>query len=326
LISTTSPHETQSIDLEASFDDDTDSVSFNPINFIHSKHYPYIEIKSSCRGFILLYCSSRDGLDSTFYLWNPSSGLYKEIPLSPLTLSFMLDAYAFTEYFCGFGYDQLTDDYLMVSMSSGTNSSFLEFFSIRDNTWKKIDIGTYIDYTNLIENDPKVGLFFNGAIHWLVAYNFDLHKNVIVSIDLKERKLLDMHLPDLFDSGIVLSSDLWVFREFLSVWTSNYGNGTIEISVMKEYKVHSSWTKIHVFPIDDIFTNYFSPLYCTKSGDIVGTNSYSTLVKYNAHEGQFLEHHYYNDLYRYKVVMYTESLLSLPGDNVQAKENGTNNK
>jgi hypothetical protein len=94
---------------------------------------------------------------------------------------------------------------------------------------------------------------------------------------------------------------------------------------MKEYKVHSSWTKIHVFPIDDIFTNYFSPLYCTKSGDIVGTNSYSTLVKYNAHEGQFLEHHYYNDLYRYKVVMYTESLLSLP-DNEQAQEEDSNKK
>ncbi|MCI21165.1 F-box/kelch-repeat protein, partial [Trifolium medium] len=111
---------------------------------------------------------------------------------------------------------------------------------------------------------------------------------------------------------------LWVFREFLSLWAMDYDNDTIEIWVMKEYKVHSSWTKTHVLPTDAIPNKYFSPLSSTKSSDIVGTDGLTGFVKYND-QGQLLGHHSYcDDPYGSHVAMYTESLLSLPGDNVQA--------
>jgi hypothetical protein len=43
----------------------------------------------------------------------------------------------------GFGYDESRDDYLIVSISCGqTSSSHLEFFSLKDNTWKEIE-GTH---------------------------------------------------------------------------------------------------------------------------------------------------------------------------------------
>jgi hypothetical protein len=180
--STVSPHETVSIDLEASLDDDTASVSLNP-NFMPSQSYFRIEIKGSCRGFILFLYD-----DSCFYLWNPSTGLHKQIPLSPLTLSFILDDED-TDYFYGFGYDQSTDDYLIVLLSSHTNSSYLEFFSLRANTWKQIDEGTHFHYLNAIEDDPKLGLFFNGAIHWFV-YHLRLQKDVILAIDLNGKETL----------------------------------------------------------------------------------------------------------------------------------------
>jgi F-box interacting protein len=250
-------------------------------------------------------------------------------------LGFNLDTSA--DYFYGFGYDQSTDDYLVVSMSSGTNSSYLEFFSLRANAWKEIDEGTRIRYANATEDYRKEGSFFNGAIHWF-AYRHQLEKNVIVAFDLMERKLIGMHLPDQFDLEIDYYSGLWVFREFLSLWALSHDNVTVEIWVMKEYRVHSSWTKTYVLPTDDIFTNYFSPLCCTKSGDIVGTYGRYRLVKYND-EGHLLGHvhsyfnhpyrfrvvmytesrwHKQEDPYKFRVVMYTESLLSLPGDNVQA--------
>ena len=49
--------------------------------------------------------------------------------------------------------------------------------------------------------------------------------------------------------------------------------------MMEEYGVHSSWTKTLVLSIDSI--PYRSPSCCTKSGDIVGTNSCTGFVKYN---------------------------------------------
>jgi hypothetical protein len=132
-----------------------------------------------------------------------------------------------------------------------------------------------------------------------------------------ERKLLDMPLPDEVDYELDCVS-LWVFQEFLSVWSRNYDNDTVEIWVIKEYKLHSSWTKTHVLSTDAIPTKNFSPLSSTKSGDIVGTDDCTGLVKYND-ERELLGHcSYCNNPHGFQVAVYTECLLSPPGDNVQA--------
>ncbi|MCI02871.1 F-box protein [Trifolium medium] len=135
---------------------------------------------------------------------------------------------------------------------------------------------------------------------------------VILAFDLMERKLLEIPLPDGF--GYYLSEiGLWEFGEFLSLWAMR--DGIVIIWVMKEYKVHSSWTKILVFPIGGI--PYFSPIYSTKNDDIIGTIRGTELVKYNS-KGQLLGHRSYcNDTRGSQVVMYTESLLSLPRDSKQ---------
>ncbi|CAJ2654074.1 unnamed protein product [Trifolium pratense] len=227
------------------------------------------------RGFIFLHCSSNN------YLWNPSTGFHKQIPLSPIDSNFGC-AYCF-RYLYGFGYDQSRDDYLVVSLSYDTAlsadiSTHLEIFSLRDNTWREIE-DTRFPYRGAY-NYPKVGLLFNGDIHWL-TYHCDLLVNVIVAFDLMERKLLKIPLPD------------------------------VEIWVMKEYKVHSSWTMNVVIPI--VAIPYFSPIYSTKNGDIIGTIGGTGLAKYNG-IGQLLGHcSFCDDPLGSQVVMYTESLLSLPG-------------
>jgi hypothetical protein len=132
-----------------------------------------------------------------------------------------------------------------------------------------------------------------------------------------DRKLFDMQFPDDFDHEPTYCG-LWVFGEFLSLWAMEYENDTVEIWVMKEYKVNSSWAKILVLFIDDVPTQYFSPLSSTKIGDIIGIDGVTGLVKYND-KGQLLEHRSYcNDLYRSEVALYSESLLSLPYGNEQA--------
>ena len=301
LLISTSTLQSQSVNLEPSLA----SVSLN-LDFLLSESYSDLQIKASFKGFILLHCSSN------IFLWNPSTGIHKKIPLPPFGSSQNVKS------FYGFGYDQSTNDYLLVSMSYfpfvqfGNISPHIELFSVRANTWKEID-STHFPYRKTSDEDPSI--FNNGAIHWL-AYHLDSDKCVIVVFDLMERKLCDMYLPDDFNRR-PNDRGLWVFGEFLSLWAMYYDKNIVEIWVMKEYKVHSSWTNTLVLSITGI--PYFSPVCCTKSGDIIGTDGLTGLVKYNE-KGELLKHNIYSckDAHGFKLAMYTESLFSLPSDNEQA--------
>ncbi|XP_045813811.1 F-box/kelch-repeat protein At3g06240-like [Trifolium pratense] len=195
------------------------------------------------------------------------------------------------------------------------SDDYLEFFSMRANMWKQIE-STHICYTYLDKDDftSGVGLLFNGAIHWLAFHrDHDLKEFVIVAFDLTERKLLDMQLPHDCDPKLH-NSGLWVFGEFLSLWSTDFRkNNTVEIWVMNEYKLHSSWTKTIVLPIDGFPDEYMFPLCSTKSGDIVRTDYCCTgLAKYDG-KGQLLEYRSHHNCYPYdvyEVTLYIESLLS----------------
>ena len=69
--------QTLCIDFNAWLDDDS-AFSLNP-DFLHLESRP--EIGGSCRGFLFAYCY-RD-----LYIWNPSTRVHKQIPLSPFTIA-----------------------------------------------------------------------------------------------------------------------------------------------------------------------------------------------------------------------------------------------
>jgi len=309
-ISALSP-EIRSIDFDAFLNDTTDSPNFNC--FLPDSYFPF-EIKGSCRGFIFLY------RHPNIYIFNPSTGSKRQILMSAINTNAYINLY-------GFGYDQSRDDYVVVLLSNkcnpflvGVPQSHLEFFSFRDNTWKEIE-GTHLPYGD--DNREGEGVLFNGAIHWLTSRR-DLHLDVIVGFDLTESKLFDIPLPNDVDHRSLVHSGLWVFGKFLSIWVKDIDNDTIEIWVMKEYKVHSSWTKNLVLPQHVIPGHYFNPLYysrnadyfhpiySTENGDVIGKYGGTSLVKYND-KGQFLGHHSYCNSPS-EVVVYTESLLSLSSD------------
>ncbi|RHN59199.1 putative F-box domain-containing protein [Medicago truncatula] len=187
-------HEIRSIGFEAFLNDD-DPASLN-INFSLRGPYFPVEIRGSCRGFILLYCHP------IIYIWNPSTGFKKQIPVSPFRSK--LAAYCRIDIH-GFGYDQSRDDYL--------------FFSFRDNTWKETE-STPFPYA--VIPSRRKGLLFNGVVHWL-ALRRNLGWIVILTFDLMEKKLFEMPLPNNVDHRALVHSGLWVFGEFLSLWAMNRG-------------------------------------------------------------------------------------------------------
>jgi F-box interacting protein len=286
------------------------------------------EIINSCRGFIFLH------LVKSLCLWNPSTGVYRKIPLSPFNSRCSFRTHYV--YLHGFGYDPLRDDYLIISVSynhriecvTRDNYSCFEFFSLRENTWKEIK-GTKL---NMICNSgkygyPKAGLLFNVAIHWIDFH--DKMPHFVIAFDLVERKLVQIPFPDgFFDEETKLFHfDVWVFGECLSLWSVDHG-GKVKIWVMKEYKVHSSWTKALVFYTDYIpYRQLIFSLICsTKSGDIIAKYR-DGLLKYN-NEGQLLEcEPFFDGLFEIgsyiQATVYTKSLFSLPDANVQGVEDDT---
>jgi F-box interacting protein len=295
-----------SIDFDAFINLDHHSASPN-INFWFPQTDFPVKIKGSCRGLILLLRRP-----DIFCIWNPSTGFKKQIPFSPFDSKKVEILHA---RLYGFGYDESKDDYLVVLLSHEPTKenpfkSHFEIFSIRDNRWKVIE-GTHFPYFG-----DREGLLLHRAIHWL-TFRVDQAIYVIVAFDLMERKLFEIPLPDHFNQEENFNQEeqpiafgLWIFGEFLSLWFADYDNHLVEIWVMKEYKLHSSWTKTLVIRVDHGIP-FDKPVYRTKSGDIIGKDR-DRLVKYND-KGQLVEY-LYIDQYASQLAMYTESLFSLPGE------------
>ncbi|XP_057453096.1 F-box/kelch-repeat protein At3g06240-like [Lotus japonicus] len=275
---------------------------------------PYIV--GSCRGFLLIGYDRGRSLS----IWNPSTHVHKPLPVDA-------NAYEYDHmypYEYGFGYDSSKDDYLVVRVpgvkpGSSTNFADVQFFSLRANIWKyteSVDLPSSLASTKGADlptfttvPDHSVGLLFNEAIHW-VAQNFVAGRvtHFIIAFDLMEKRLLEIPQPqpvDLFPQGFGFYI-LWVHGRFFSL--TAFQGDTIEIWVMKKYKVQSSWTKTFVLSSKPLF-----PLCSTKGGDLViecGEN----LTKYSDEglQGDQLENFNQFGLVDSSVPLYTESMLSLP--------------
>ncbi|XP_057430105.1 F-box/kelch-repeat protein At3g06240-like [Lotus japonicus] len=319
------------MDLDAPLDSDPLSEKIK-IDFLPPIYY-CTEFLGSCRGFILFECYHRcDNPDRPLYLWNPATRVHKTIPPSPLygpPSPIYYDFYPrrYSEYsrfyhVFGFGYDSSKDDYLVVKLSirplfPNRDFALVQFFSLRANMWENIE---FTDSPCLdLSKERRPGLLFNGILHWLV-YDKDKSMNVIIAFDLMEKTLFEIPPPD----NIALdhsSCNLWGHSSFLSL--SLVGSDTIDIFVMKEYKLQSSWTKTHVLSFsgipcpDQLGPDQLGPLCSTKSGDIVVDYDSGVLVKYNA-KGEQLRVWEDRFLRVSRVPMYTESILSLPGVSEQS--------
>lgn len=139
-----------------------------------------------------------------FYIWNPSTGVNKRIPVSPMILASYSNANT-VKLLYGFIYDMSRDDYMVVlgsyKYNYGYNNSIdLEILSLKANKWKQVEIVSHLRYRNTARSTsrPNVGSFLNGSIHWLV-YNCQTKGNVIIAFNLKETTMIA--LPDDFSSG-----------------------------------------------------------------------------------------------------------------------------
>ncbi|TKY73304.1 F-box protein CPR30 [Spatholobus suberectus] len=283
LLRSSNDWKANSIDIEAPLHGGSGKAVFkipNPSPAPIPKHGRRHRVVGSCRGFILLTAACSGFI--YFVMWNP---VWPRLP-----------------YLCGIGYDSSTDDYVAVTVTFQPRGRGTEFhcFSSGTNSWSCTE--STVPYRHLLRNFAH-GLLLNGALHWLL-YSCDNNCGKIIAFDVTERRLSEIPLPRELQAQF-FHCHLRVLRGCLCLCFAT--PGTTEMWIMKEYKVHSSWTKSFAFstttyvPLDDIFL----PICFTKNGEILGHDGTKTLVRLND-KGELLErwtHGLFNRIY---------GILSLP--------------
>ncbi|XP_015952686.1 F-box/kelch-repeat protein At3g23880 [Arachis duranensis] len=255
-----------------------------------------LSILGSCRGFILLRIHVNG---APLLLWNPVTGSHRSVPYPiidpvPSWVGFFGSS---NKLWGGLGYDESCDDYLVV-VGWGNDQEWephWEYFSVRTNSWEEIECGHLPPHLVTID----CALFCNGVLYWLAVKYMKV--NVVIAFDLAGKHLSMVSFPTSGGSRL-----LKLFAGCLGISYLNFTEDQkIEIWVMKEL----SWTRLNVvLP----YAYGIHPLCFTK-GELVGTKN-NELVKVSdkgvSVESLRISCHD-NDS---KMVMFTESLLSLPDE------------
>ncbi|XP_020977844.1 F-box/kelch-repeat protein At3g06240-like isoform X2 [Arachis ipaensis] len=293
--------------------DDNDASQKEVCPPFQKKPPSYFVVVGSCRGFILLHRHPH-----FLVVWNPLTGSSKRISYSHIVHRSKPPGYgriAYRVYLHGFGYDASQDDYLLlVAWSDCKGQYHLYCFSLRTNSWINIDAAVPNRLGFLCWHSG--GLFFNGAVHW-VPFDLRDYRDAIIIFDLMEMTFSTISAPEQLSSSY---TSLALLGGCLSLYSCKDDCYNTDIWVMKEYKVHSSWT------LYQIPCKYFRPLCLSSNKDIIG-RGYTSCGKtgyfiYNV-RGDLLKH--FKDLCcqhprRKPIIVYTESLLPLPSD-IKDKDN-----
>ncbi|XP_049404313.1 F-box protein CPR1-like isoform X3 [Solanum stenotomum] len=191
-----------------------------PMKYPHQRVY----ISGSVNGLVCL-TDRFDGL----VLWNPSIRKFKKV------LDFVPTQMCRCWSMCGFGYDEVHDDYKVVGIFSSMIKAFFEaaIYSLKSDSWRTLeDFKPGVSYCG----EAK---FVNHKLHWIT---FRRRRMCITSIDLVDEKWGKLELPN-YNKGRDLK--LGVLGSDLSVLCNNDERTHSDVWVMKEYRVKASWTKLY---------------------------------------------------------------------------------
>uniref|UniRef100_A0A2N9GG03 F-box domain-containing protein n=1 Tax=Fagus sylvatica TaxID=28930 RepID=A0A2N9GG03_FAGSY len=185
-----------------------------------------------------------------FILWNPCLRKFVRLPRPNVTFRTHFGYDAKT----GFGFDTKTNDYKVARFVTpewegllGKAPPEVEVYSLATGEWRIVTalapIGAPLD--------QERQTFFNGALHWVAVRELPSYEMIyfIMVLDLGDEVLREIALPKLSEE------DDYLGRQSLSA----YGNSlalfnetdkhSLNIWVMKEYGVESSWTKVCTYAV-----------------------------------------------------------------------------
>ncbi|QHO09364.1 F-box/kelch-repeat protein At3g23880-like isoform X1 [Arachis ipaensis] len=241
------------------------------------------EVMCSCRGFVLLHRAPH-----FLVVWNPVTGSSKRVSYSHIV------SRSNSVYRClyGFGYDASQDDYLVVVGSQDKNGQdHFDCLSLRTNSWINLDFALSKPLGG--GKWESRGFFLNGAIHWS-SCTLGVKDYSILIFDLKEKSFSTISMPEQVMCYLE-PTRLALLGGCLALYSYEYRK--TNIWVMKQYKVHSSWTFYQISRGECV------PICLSNGSDIVAldlppisTYTNFSFVKYNA-RGKLLQIDYFDYLH-----------------------------
>ncbi|KAK7343766.1 hypothetical protein VNO77_12784 [Canavalia gladiata] len=183
--------------------------------------------------------------ENCFWLWNPSTRLTSERVSVP-----------FHYIHHGFGYDTVNDKYKLVLFREHDTG----IYTFGADSWTRT-------WTSAHWPTDKLGIFCNGALHWLTENILGVHQWLILSFDLGKEAYADLVLPrQIQDDRHILNNVLAVLHGSLSVCLFDSKEAHWDMWLMEEYGIPESWTKLMVIPLVEpvMMSLSFRPLYISK--------------------------------------------------------------
>ncbi|XP_023909992.1 F-box/kelch-repeat protein At3g06240 [Quercus suber] len=152
----------------------------------------------------------------------------------------------------GFGFDPKTNDYKLVRVVTLVDALHLrkdrpkvEVYSLSTDKWRMVK-ASLVPRCVIDGRAPQA--FVNGALHWRVftrADDFSFHHFVLV-FDLGDEVFRKMQLPELpayTRERMRLCSPISTYGNSIAFFHQDYNSHCLNIWVMKQYGIVSSWTK-----------------------------------------------------------------------------------
>jgi molecular chaperone HtpG len=153
-----------------------------PPRDIHSRYFYLLGYGNGIHGILCICEPNHLSKDELAIIWNPTTGESLIVPPSPFSLDDVPSYYNFHVSHCGFGYDHASDDYKLIrcanfwgfdlsddeadraSWPKELPKNIWEIYSVRSNTWKKLDINMVERFqADMLGND----MYLNGVCHWI---------------------------------------------------------------------------------------------------------------------------------------------------------------
>ncbi|GMH08369.1 hypothetical protein Nepgr_010209 [Nepenthes gracilis] len=253
----------------------------------------------------------------TMVLWNPTTKKYRVLP-PPLLASAEKGSVQ-----VGFGFDSSIDDYKVVRAVSmeidliddededeydaqKDDVMKVEVLTLKSGCWRFVESFPYCNHFN------EMGKLVNASVHWMATESCYLDSTkdlpfLILGFGLTEEKIWVVPQPELDANRPIF--DLGVLGECLCMGRDNESN--LQVWVMKEYGVSTSWTKLLSVQSPGSFIP-MTPLCYVSDDEILMNADADGLVVYNLHKQTWRKFCTIGAklLGQFEVANYAESLVS----------------
>nr|XP_017245830.1 PREDICTED: F-box protein CPR30-like [Daucus carota subsp. sativus] len=257
-------------------------------------------IFGSCRGLVCLESSG------SISLWNPS--IRKSLIISAKPRNYVL----------GFGVCNVTNDHKVVKLVYKQNISSrcmvqpeVEIYSLSTRSWRSVSDPAPSNH--LVRDFWGYQCFAFGSVHWIASdVNREGDKyNLVVSFDMSKEVFNKLMFPNSIANytrklSITVLGDSLAALEFMN-WKR--GQRSYCVSVMKEYGVSESWTKLFTVKIPYWLEN----VTFREDGRIILPLNNNKLAFCDPESYDIKDLDNAGDFATYGIFTYTESLVLLKG-------------